>query len=295
MVLDLARSKYMNDLAGILYSWLPGSNPPFSRQYTFGEAAVEFGLHWKGGSKLPAIQGLLEESGQRGVLPKVVFKIISEGLKYRTKGTNIVTRGELENINSLMEKLGYKIPELHDEMFLSSFSELDNKSISVDKVKLVSLGNEYKNMKTNPDIQARGYEFQTFLENLFKLWRLNPRSAFRTTGEEIDGSFELDNEIYLLEAKWRKKPAEKSDLVIFSSKIDSKSEWTRGIFISVNGYTDSALENFNKGRKLNMIAMSGNEIELVISGKEDLVNLLRKKVRKSAEEGKLYFQNNTST
>lgn len=48
------------------------------------------------------------------------------------------------------------------------------------------------------------------------------------------------------------------------------------------------------GRKLNMIAMNGNEIDLVISGKEDLVNLLRKKIRKSAEEGKLYFQNNNS-
>ena len=293
MALDLSRSKYMNDLAGILYSWLPGSNPPFSKQYTFRDAAAEYRLHWKDGSKLPAIQSLLEEGEQQGVFPKVVFKIISEGLKYRSKGTNIVTRGELENINSLMGKLGYMIPELHDEMFLSSFSELDNKSISVDKVKLAGLGHEYKNMKTNPDLQARGYEFQIFLENLFKLWRLNPRSAFRTIGEEIDGSFELDNEIYLLEAKWRKKPAEKSDLVIFSSKIGSKSEWTRGIFISVNGFMDSAVENFTKGRKLNMIAMGGKEIELVITGKEDLINLLRKKVRKSAEEGKLYFQNTT--
>lgn len=42
-----------------------------------------------------------------------------------------------------MGKLGYKILELHDEIFLSSFSELDGKSISVDKVKLAGLGNEY--------------------------------------------------------------------------------------------------------------------------------------------------------
>ncbi len=82
MALDLARSKYINDLAGILYNWLPGSNPPFSRQYTFGETAAEFGLQWKGGSKLPAIQDLLEESEKQGVFPRVVFKIITEGLKY---------------------------------------------------------------------------------------------------------------------------------------------------------------------------------------------------------------------
>lgn len=149
-------------------------------------------------------------------------------------------------------------------------------------------------MKTNPDIQARGYEFQTFLENLFKLWALNARRAFGTTGEEIDDSFEIDNEIYLLEAKWRKKPVETSDLLIFSSKIGNKSEWTKGIFISVNGFRDSAIENFTMGRKLNLIAMSGKEIELEISAKEDLISLLRKKIRKSAEGGgKLYFQNNT--
>lgn len=291
MAIDLARSKILNDLAGILYYWLPGSNPPYSKQYTFGEVAVEYGLHWKGGSKLPALQSLLDEGEIKGILPKVVYRIISEGLKYRSKAANIVTRGELENINSLMEKLGYKIPELHDEVFLSSFSELDGKSISVDKVKLARLNQDYKNMKTNPDLKARGYEFQTFLENLFRLWRLSPRSAFRIAGEEIDGSFELDHEIYLLEAKWTKKPTEKSDLVIFSSKIDGKSEWTRGLFISVNGFKDSAIESFTIGRKLNLIAMDGKEIELAISGKEDLANLLRKKVRKSAEEGKLYFQN----
>ena len=62
----------------------------------------------------------------------------------------------------------------------------------------------------------------------------------------------------------------------------------------MNGFRDSAIENFTMGRKLNLIAMSGKEIELEISAKEDLISLLRKKIRKSAEGGgKLYFQNNT--
>lgn len=94
MALDLARSKYMNYLAGILDSWLPGSNPPFSKQYTLGNAAVEYLLHRKGGSKLPAIQSLLEEGEQQGVFPGIVFIIISEGLKYRLKGSTAVTSVE---------------------------------------------------------------------------------------------------------------------------------------------------------------------------------------------------------
>jgi len=272
-----------------LYKWLPGSVKPYGKTYTFGNIATENGLVWSGGSKLTSLDDLLEQAENKSILPKVVESIIEHGLKYREKNNNSIKRKELETINSILIKLGYKIPELSDDKFLSSFSSNDLSKVQVDSVKLRDLSNIYEKLKANPDNQSRGYEFQSFLEMLFKLWNLNPRGTFRITSEEIDGSIELDNEIYLLEARWRRKKAERDDMIIFSSKIDNKSEWTRGLFISVNGFDQLALEYILTRGKPNFVAMTGNELENVLNGKVDLIEILRKKVRLLAEEKRFTF------
>ncbi len=50
---------------------------------------------------------------------------------------------------------------------------------------------------------ARGYAFEAFLKRLFDAFGLAAQEPFRLRGEQIDGSFQLANEIYLLEAKWQ--------------------------------------------------------------------------------------------
>ena len=84
--------------------------------------------------------------------------------------------------------------------------------------------NELKDLADYHDNpQARGYQFERYLNRLFKDCALEPRESFRIKGEQIDGSFVLRNDIYLLEAKWTNKPTEKSDLVVFNEKVSSKS------------------------------------------------------------------------
>jgi hypothetical protein len=48
----------------------------------------------------------------------------------------------------------------------------------------------------------RGFEFEKFLKSLFDAYGLSARASFRLVGEQIDGSFVMHNETYLLEAKW---------------------------------------------------------------------------------------------
>lgn len=40
-------------------------------------------------------------------------------------------------------------------------------------------------------LQARGYQFERYLNRLFKDCALEPRESFRIKGEQIDGSFVL--------------------------------------------------------------------------------------------------------
>ncbi len=45
----------------------------------------------------------------------------------------------------------------------------------------------------------RGFAFERFLDDTFAAFNLSPRKSFRLVGEQIDGSFHLTNETYLVE------------------------------------------------------------------------------------------------
>jgi len=60
--------------------------------------------------------------------------------------------------------------------------------------------------------QERGYAYEAFLKELFDAYGLSARASFRLVGEQIDGSFVLHHDTYLLEAKWQNAPVGVSDL-----------------------------------------------------------------------------------
>ncbi|WP_373077464.1 restriction endonuclease [Fusobacterium varium] len=133
--------------------------------------------------------------------------------------------------------------------------------------------------------QFRGFQFEKYLRKIFEVYDLEPRGSFKITGEQIDGSFILYNEVYLLEAKWTNKKINKGDLVIFNEKVSSKSGFTRGLFISFSGFSDEALTTFAHGRTINIVLMTVQELAIALSRKLDLTKVLAAKVRALAEEG----------
>jgi hypothetical protein len=79
--------------------------------------------------------------------------------------------------------------------------------------------------------QDRGLQFEGFLTDLFAAYELAPRGAFRLTGEQIDGSFRLNTETYLVEAKWHGPQIGFADLMTFSGKVSGKAAWARGLLV----------------------------------------------------------------
>jgi len=133
--------------------------------------------------------------------------------------------------------------------------------------------------------QSRGFAFEKYLEKFFGINGLQPRGSFKLVGEQIDGSFILHNDVYLLEAKWTSKPIDKANLVVFNEKVSSKSGWTRGLYISYSGYSEEALKTFALGRTINVVLMTVQELAIVLSQKKDFTEFLWGKVRALAEEG----------
>jgi hypothetical protein len=136
--------------------------------------------------------------------------------------------------------------------------------------------------------QARGFAFERFLNDLFTVYNLDPRRPFRLTGEQIDGSFQLQQEIYLLEAKWQDERTGQADLLTFAGKVDGKAQWSRGLFVSYSGFSDDGLLAFARGRRTSIICMEGLDLSQILSGRLDLVEVIERKKRRAAETGSAF-------
>lgn len=136
--------------------------------------------------------------------------------------------------------------------------------------------------------QPRGFAFERFLKTLFDASGLGARASFRLVGEQIDGSFELTGETYLLEAKWTDAPVGAADLRAFNAKAEEKAAWTRGLFVSNTGYTEEGLIAFGRGKRV--VCMDGLDLYDVLDRGLSLPDALGRKIRRAAESGQPFVR-----
>jgi hypothetical protein len=134
--------------------------------------------------------------------------------------------------------------------------------------------------------QGRGYAFEAYLKELFDAFGMAAREPFKLYGEQIDGSFHLAGETYLLEAKWLNRKVSIAELHGFHGKIEQKAAWARGLFVSFGGFTDQGLDAFGKGKKL--VCMEGREIKIALEREIGIDALIAMKVRRAAETGAVF-------
>lgn len=131
--------------------------------------------------------------------------------------------------------------------------------------------------------QPRGYAFEAWLRDAFNFYGLVAREPFRNRGEQIDGSFVLQGETYLLEAKWEAAKTGAGDLHAFQGKLEQKAAWARGLFVSNSGFTDDGLVAFGRGKRV--VCMDGLDLFDILDREVPLNVALERKVRRAAETG----------
>ena len=284
----------VEDLADLLYDFLPGSG---NSRTAFPLAAAEVGVdqYWIGGSKRPAIVRLLASTlqYQRDLFRPLVSEVVRQAMTWRQGKDNPLTREEMHRLNRHLSDLSLEVPELRDPSFLNSLqrqgcgdadqsqaSELTDTLAEQLASELVAVS------RLLP--QPRGYAFEKFLTKLFDAYGLSPRGAFRLTGEQIDGSFLVDAETYLLEAKWQNSPVGAAELMAFSGKVVRKAAWTRGLFVSNSGFSPHGLEAFRTGQPTRIVCMDGLDLYEIVANRAPLQETIRAKVRYAAETGRPY-------
>jgi len=291
MPLTLKQSQTVAALASHLCDFLPGNPHPFANQdISFAGIALDLGLgqYWTSGSKLPAITQLfaatLERKPER--FCDLVLETVRRGINYRTNRGPPITRQEMARLNDLVAQVGFKIPELHDPGFLkglpSAPGEKEKPEIALDDLR------EHFRQVRALDPVPRGHEFERFLRVLFEAFDMAPGSPFRLTGEQIDGSFQFQGEVYLLEAKWQDQRTGAEDLNAFWGKVAGKAEWSRGLYVSYSGFTQGGLEAFARGKRTNIVCVDGLDLHEMLERNLDFREVLQHKVRRAAETNQAY-------
>jgi hypothetical protein len=296
MTSSLKETQAISKVADVLYRFLPGTPHPYAAtDISFPGVANKLGLSkfWVGGSKKPAIIKLLQATldYRREKFCDLIVEIIKTGIVYLSSKGEPVTRDEIVQLNQLITQVNFKIPELWDIAFLDSLPssqpapKVEKKETSPETIeKLKNKLIELVNLKP----QERGFAFEKFLNELFTAYNLDPRGSFRIVGEQIDGSFQLGTDVYLVEAKWRDKQTDQSDLLIFREHVENKTTWGRGLFISYNGFTPDGLTAYSRGRATNIIGMDSRDLFYVLSGEMSLVEAINKKARHATETGEFF-------
>lgn len=120
----------------------------------------------------------------------------------------------------------------------------------------------------------------------FELFDLDPKASFKITGEQIDGAFTFEGIDYLLEARWQRDQVDPAALDVFDGKIRRKLENTLGLFVAINGFSDTAVGNHSRTRPT-MILMDGADLWAVLEGRLPLPDVLRRKRRHAAQTGEI--------
>lgn len=135
--------------------------------------------------------------------------------------------------------------------------------------------------------QERGYAFEKLLTDLFDFYDLEPHLAYTNGTEQIDGSFRLDTDDYIVEAKWRTDKSTRSDADIFATKVRRKGRNVQGLFVAVAGFTQDFINQYEEASPF--ITMDGADLYLVLDNRLSLPQALASKRRHLSDTGSCFY------
>jgi hypothetical protein len=147
------------------------------------------------------------------------------------------------------------------------------------------LNDTFRALGSETDKQRRGYAVEKLLAALFRLAELEYRGSYKTETDQIDGAVTLDAFTYLIEARWRQSPASDTDLGGLAHKVERRIDATRGLFISMAGFRQEAVDLYRRSKDNRLVLLDGADVTWILDGRIDFVEALREKVRAASVQG----------
>jgi len=138
--------------------------------------------------------------------------------------------------------------------------------------------------------QRRGLQLEWLLLGILQYEKLAPRHHVIIPGEEIDLTFVLDGQHYLMECKWAERPIGLPVVEGFAAKVRRKAEGTFGVVLSMSGYVRGINEKAARGERLNCIGLTRAHLSSVLAGRTTWAQIIRRARRAASERSLFYAQ-----
>ncbi len=194
----------------------------------------------------------------------------------------------LEHLRLLVDKHDAEMKQAKEDQDRRRREYEERKTKAAFNQRLGELRGRFLAFHSSEDPQQRGRDLEGILYDLFVLFDLEPRGAFRLKGEQIDGAFALDGNPFLLEAKWQSDPVNLEALRDLDGAVAANLDNTLGLFVSINGFSPEALERYRQGNRPRIICMDGHDTVCVLEGRIDLSDLLRRKRTIASQRGDIF-------
>jgi hypothetical protein len=217
------------------------------------------------------------QKGQRAAVAKALAALWEYRDAERTRS------GISESVPNARQQLSAIIERLGGQSLVSARTASGD-SIRTRRIDFAPLTSEFTALHAL-EPQPRGYAFERFLKRLFDACGLEAREAFRIRGEQIDGSFQLGDAPYLLEARWQNISTDAAQLRSFQGKVEDRPTWTRGLFVSYSGFSVDGLAAFG-GRRI--VLMEGLDLHDALRRRLSIADVISAKVRRASETGQVF-------
>jgi len=137
--------------------------------------------------------------------------------------------------------------------------------------------------------QKGGYEYEKWFYDLALYFEIDSRPPYNAGGRQIDGAITIEGTTFLIETKFKKVKIGSPDIDVFMSKVESKSDNTMGIFISMSGFSDGAIMTASRIRTPILLMDYSHIYNLILQGTMTLPELVKRIKRHASQTGKAYL------
>ena len=138
----------------------------------------------------------------------------------------------------------------------------------------------FDELARSEDRQKRGYLLQEVVQQLFDIHQLPIVRPFtRNEGaEQIDGAFKMEGWHYVVECRWRAKPADIRELDGLRGQVGRSGKASDGALLSINGWSEHVPGLLKQSTSKDVILMDGYDLRCVLARQVDLIDLLLAKL-----------------
>jgi hypothetical protein len=130
------------------------------------------------------------------------------------------------------------------------------------------LAGEYSSLERLPSgmtPQVRGQLFNGLIAELFTAFGVAAKANQSSVGE-LDVTFSHAGRRFILEAKWEQRKTSTGPIAKLQRRVEQRMLGVTGVFLSMAGYTEPALHEIDKGRRLDIVLLDQAHWEAMLSG-----------------------------